>query len=122
MPTPAATWPDLALPTLEATTDTLQLWSQIVGKIRLSQTPWLNHSWHVTLYVSARGLTTGPIPHEAGGFENVRIAFCGVGETPVDASDAAASVRLALKVKDPRIVPEMGAHVAFLGARPAEHA
>ena len=38
--------------------DTLHLWTQIVGKIRLVQTPWLNHSWHVALYVTARGLTT----------------------------------------------------------------
>jgi hypothetical protein len=44
---------------------TLQLWTQIVGKIRLAQTPWLNHSWHVALYVSARGLTTSPIPFGA---------------------------------------------------------
>lgn len=41
----------------------LQLRSQIVGKMRLAQTPWLNHSWHVTEYVTARGLTTGPIPY-----------------------------------------------------------
>jgi hypothetical protein len=41
----------------------LQLWTQIVGKIRLSLTPWLNHSWHVTLYVTARGMTTSPIPY-----------------------------------------------------------
>jgi len=44
------------------TYDTLHLWTQIVGKIRLARTPWLNHSWHVTLYVTARGLTTSPIP------------------------------------------------------------
>jgi hypothetical protein len=36
------------------------LWTQIVGKMRLAQTPWLNHSWHVTLYVSPRGLVWGP--------------------------------------------------------------
>ncbi len=41
---------------------TLHLWTQVVGKIRLAQTPWLNHSWHVALYVTARGLTTGPMP------------------------------------------------------------
>jgi Family of unknown function (DUF5996) len=41
---------------------TLHLWSQIVGKIRLVRSPWLNHSWHVALYVTARGLTTSPIP------------------------------------------------------------
>lgn len=39
------------------------MWTQIVGKIRLTQGPWLNHSWHTTLYVTSRGLTTSPIPH-----------------------------------------------------------
>jgi hypothetical protein len=39
------------------------MWTQIVGKIRLTQSPWINHSWHVTLYVTARGLTTSPIPY-----------------------------------------------------------
>ena len=47
----------------------LQLWSQILGKIRLAKTPWLNHSWHVTLYVTARGLTTGLIPFGARALE-----------------------------------------------------
>ena len=40
----------------------LQLWTQIVGKVRLALTPWVNHGWQVPLYVSARGLTTSPIP------------------------------------------------------------
>jgi hypothetical protein len=48
---------------------TLQLWTQIVGKVRLALTPWLNHSWHVTLYVTARGLTTSPIPYGGRQFE-----------------------------------------------------
>ena len=56
-------WPDLPYEAWRETCATLQLWSQIVGKIRLSLTPWLNHSWHVTLYVTARGLTTSPIPY-----------------------------------------------------------
>jgi hypothetical protein len=55
-------WPELHLADWKDTCATLHLWTQIVGKIRLAQTPWLNHSWHVTLYVSARGLTTSPIP------------------------------------------------------------
>ena len=55
-------WPDLPYWVWEDTCATLQLWTQIVGKIRLSQTPWLNHSWHVALYMTARGLTTSPIP------------------------------------------------------------
>ena len=45
------------------------LWTQIVGKIRLVQTPWLNHSWHVALYVTARGLTTSPIPYRERAFQ-----------------------------------------------------
>ncbi len=65
-------WPDLPYAAWKDTCATLQLWTQIVGKIRLAQTPWLNHSWHVPLYVTARGLTTSPIPHPGGIFE---IAF-----------------------------------------------
>jgi len=45
------------------------MWTQIVGKIRLTLTPWTNHSWHVTLYVTSRGLTTSPIPHGVCTFE-----------------------------------------------------
>ena len=41
----------------------------MVGKIRLMQTPWLNHSWHVPLYVNSKGLTTSPIPHGSRSFE-----------------------------------------------------
>jgi len=51
------------------TYETLHLFTQIVGKIRLVRTPWLNHSWHVTLYVTARGLTTSPIPDGARDFQ-----------------------------------------------------
>ena len=56
-------WPELPYSQWKDTYATLHLWTQIVGKIRLAQTPWLNHSWHVTLYVSSRGLTTGLIPY-----------------------------------------------------------
>jgi len=45
------------------------MWTQIVGKIRLVRTPWINHSWHVTLYVTSRGLTTSPIPHGGRAFQ-----------------------------------------------------
>ena len=57
-----AIWPDLPYPAWRDTAVTLQLWTQIVGKIRLAQTPWVNHSWQVPLYVTARGLGTSPIP------------------------------------------------------------
>jgi len=66
------TWPSLPLEAWGDTCATLHLWTQIVGKIRLAQSPWVNHSWHVTLYVTARGLTTGPIPYGTRIFE---IAF-----------------------------------------------
>jgi len=62
-------WPVLAFEVLKDTLATVQLWAQIVGKIRLIKTPWINHSWHVTLYVYARGLTTGSIPDAGGNFQ-----------------------------------------------------
>ena len=55
-------WPRLDYAEWKDTAATLQLWTQIVGKVRLSLTPWLNHSWQVPLYVTARGLGTSAIP------------------------------------------------------------
>jgi hypothetical protein len=55
-------WPELPTAAWRETYETLHLWTQIVGKIRLARASWLNHSWHVALYVTARGLTTSPIP------------------------------------------------------------
>lgn len=57
-------WPEIAYSDWQDTCQTLQLWTQIVGKIRLRKSPWINHSWHVTLYVTPRGMTTGPIPDD----------------------------------------------------------
>ena len=62
-------WPSLPFEAWQDTCETLHLWTQIVGKIRLAQMPWINHSWHVPLYVTARGLTTSPIPHGAKTFQ-----------------------------------------------------
>jgi len=62
-------WPELPTAAWRDTYATLHLWTQIVGKIRLTLSPWLNHSWHVTLYVTARGLSTSPIPDGARTFE-----------------------------------------------------
>lgn len=56
-------WPALPLNEWTNTRDTLHMWLQIVGKVRLKQAPPVNHSWHTTLYVTSRGLTTSPIPH-----------------------------------------------------------
>jgi hypothetical protein len=62
-------WPELPTASWRDTYETLHLWTQVIGKIRLARTPWLNHSWHVALYVTARGLTTSPIPDGTRTFE-----------------------------------------------------
>ena len=87
-------WPELPYAAWKDTCATLQLWTQIIGKIRLAQTPWLNHSWHVPLYVTARGLTTSPIPHSAGIFE---IAFDFIAHSLVITSSDGRSRGLALR-------------------------
>jgi hypothetical protein len=60
--TSQAPWPELPTAAWRDTYATLHLWTQIIGKIRLTRSPWLNHSWHVALYVTPRGLTTSPVP------------------------------------------------------------
>ncbi|HEV2268621.1 MAG TPA: DUF5996 family protein [Steroidobacteraceae bacterium] len=65
----AVTWPALSYPAWRDTAATLHLWTQIVGKVRLALTPWVNHSWQVPLYVTARGLATSPIPSQDEIFE-----------------------------------------------------
>ncbi len=62
-------WPDLNYSSWAETLATLHLWTQIVGKIRLTLTPWLNHSWQTPLYVTARGLGTSSIPFGTEIFE-----------------------------------------------------
>ena len=62
-------WPELPYAAMGPTLETVQLWTQVAGKVRLAKTPWVNHSWHVTLYVSARGLSTSLIPYSGEGFE-----------------------------------------------------
>ena len=62
-------WPALPLNAWSDTAATLHMWLQIVGKIRLSCSPWTNHSWHTTFYVTSRGLTTSPVPYGLLEFE-----------------------------------------------------
>lgn len=62
-------WPSLPYEAWKDTYETLHMWTQIVGKIRLAQSPWCNHSWNTTLYVTARGLTTSPIPYGGRTFQ-----------------------------------------------------
>jgi hypothetical protein len=98
-----ATWPSLPLEAWSDTCATLHMWTQIVGKIRLAQTPWINHSWHVTLYVTARGLTTSPIPYAARAFQIdfdfishelvVRSSDGGVAHAPLEAQSVATFYR-----------------------------
>ena len=66
---PFEAWPSLPVDAWADTCATLHMWTQIVGKIRLAQSPWINHGWHVTLYVTARGLTTSPIAHGVRTFQ-----------------------------------------------------
>lgn len=67
-------WPAIPYPPWRETCTALHLYAQIVGKYRLARAPWMNHSWHATLYPSARGLTTGLIPDGPGGVE-IRLDF-----------------------------------------------
>ncbi len=67
--TDANDWPPLPYAPWKDAYATLHLWTQVVGKIRLAQTPWTNHSWHVALQLTARGLGTGPMPHGGRSFQ-----------------------------------------------------
>jgi Family of unknown function (DUF5996) len=81
-------WPELPTASWRDTYATLHLWTQIIGKIRLVRSPWLNHSWHVALYVTARGLTTSPIPD---GDRSVQIDLDFIDHTlRISTSDGAA--------------------------------
>jgi hypothetical protein len=90
----ADAWPSLPLESWRETFATLQLWTQVVGKIRLVQTPWVNHSWHVTLYVTATGLTTGAIPH---GHRSFQIDFDFLRHALIVQADDGRSARLGLE-------------------------
>lgn len=68
-------WPEIPYMQWKETCSALHLWSQIVGKYRLAYTPWVNHSWHATFYVTPRGLTTGPIP-DSGAYITASFDFC----------------------------------------------
>jgi hypothetical protein len=105
---PTIVWPELAYTAWRDTCATLQLWTQIVGKIRLALTPWLNHSWHVTLYVTSRGLTTSPIPYGTRTFE---IEFDFIAQALVIEVSDGTSRKVAL---EPRTVADF--HAAVMNA------
>lgn len=66
---PSTPWPILHFNEMQDTLETLHQWLQIVGKVRLTTMPWQNHSWHATLYISAHGYTTQPIPYQGRIFQ-----------------------------------------------------
>jgi Family of unknown function (DUF5996) len=79
------TWPAVPLGEWKETLETLHMWTQVVGKVRLAQTPLVNHYWNVPLYVTPRGLTTSAVPYGARSFE---IVFDFIGhELVVEDSD-----------------------------------
>jgi Family of unknown function (DUF5996) len=90
----AEAWPSLPLEEWRATYATLHLWTQIVGKIRLAQSPWVNHSWHVALSVTSRGLTTGPVPY---GNRTFHIEFDFIDHALVVQTSDGAGCRIALQ-------------------------
>ena len=92
-PSDSGLWPRLDYAWLRPTAETLQLCSQVVGKVRLALTPWLNHSWHVVFYVSVRGLTTGLVPAPGGGIE-LEFDFTGHALVVRSASGGERRVRL----------------------------
>lgn len=103
-------WPDLPLKEWSDTCETLHLWMQVVGKVRLVRTPWVNHCWHVTLYVTTRGLTTSPIPYGARTFQ---IDFDFIDHRLIVQSSDGRSGGLALEPQSvatfyARLVEEMG--------------
>jgi hypothetical protein len=87
-------WPDLSYSGWRETLATVHLWTQIVGKVRLTLTPWLNHGWQTPLYVTARGLGTSPIPI---GTEIFEIEFDFVGHRLAVRSSRGAERSLPLR-------------------------
>ncbi len=112
-------WPDIPYQPWRETCTALHLCTQIAGKYRLARTPWVNHSWHATLYVNGRGLTTGLIPDGPGGIE---IAFDLVDHALVGWATDGRSGRFRL---GPTTVATFHARflelVAWLGGTPRLH-
>jgi hypothetical protein len=115
---PAATpvWPELPSREWAATLATLHRWTQVVGKVRMAHTPWINHSWSVPLYVDARGLTTSLIPHVPHAYD---ISFDFVDHHLAIRCDDGRSSRVALESKTTAaFYAEVLAALAGLGITP----
>jgi hypothetical protein len=116
-------WPALPYPEWAETCTALHLWTQMVGKYRLARTPWLNHSWHATLYVNGRGLTTALVPDGQG----VEIRFDLIDHAVIGSTTDGRTARFDLgpmSVADfhgrfTTLLHEIGANAGFHG-RPNE--
>lgn len=104
-------WPRLRVDDWIQTRDTVHMWTQIVGKIRMAHSPMLNHWWHVTLYVTPRGLTTSTIPYGRGAFD-MEFDFCDHRLNVRSSDGSAGSIVLA-----PKSVAEFYAEVFATLAR-----
>lgn len=98
-------WPDIPYAPWRETCSALHLYMQIVGKYRLARTPWVNHSWHATFYVNARGFTTSIIPDGPGGIE---IAFDFIEHAVVGTATDGRAARIAL---DPMSIADFHARL-----------
>ena len=111
-------WPAIPFDPWMDTCAALHLYTQIVGKYRLAHTPWVNHSWHATLYVNADGLTTGLIPDGPGvtiQFDLHRqrlVASCATGTTSGFALEPMSVAEFDLRFKEA---------IATLGGSPNYH-
>ncbi|HKJ87126.1 MAG TPA: DUF5996 family protein, partial [Gammaproteobacteria bacterium] len=93
-PHQVAVWPELLLTDWRSTRETLHLWTQVVGKVRVALAPWVNHSWQSALYVTARGLTTSPMPH---GDRSLQIDFDFLDHELILRTTPGRELRLALR-------------------------
>ena len=95
-----AIWPEIPYARWKPTGDSLHMWTQIVGKLRLAHAPWINHSWQATFYVNGRGLTTSLIPGPACSYEAV---FDFIDQRlHVDATDGRRETRLTTSAEHER--------------------
>lgn len=112
-------WPAIPYEPWRETCSALHLYTQIVGKYRLARTPWLNHSWHATLYVNARGLTTSLVPDGPGGLE---FSFDLIDHAVIGAATSGRTARFSL---GPMSVAEFHARfvdlIRSLGGTPEFH-
>lgn len=114
-----AAWPDIAYEPWRETCVALHLFTQVVGKYRLARTPWLNHSWHATLYVTARGLSSSLVPDKAG---DIEVLFDFVDQSVIAQASDGAIARFPL---EPMSVAEFHARfvrlIGSVGGTPEFH-